>query len=137
MGLIVEDRIVDLSLAGIAGSNVTCFVGMGESSTLRTWRGTGGRWSFGAIEEDIRECLQGRDFAASEGSEWRARRGVFEGVDNVVGASDDEIDGGGGGHSNVLREPCDGVGRALALGVPHVGAITTVVVEGGANVPSI
>jgi hypothetical protein len=62
---------------------------------------------------------------------------MLEGMDDVVCTGDDKINGGGGGHGNMLRKPGDGVGRAFALGFPHPDAVPTIIVKGRADIPAV
>jgi hypothetical protein len=104
-------------------------------------RGHPQRWcrdgSNGSVGEDDGELSEDLYFAVTERSKRRVGCGIVESVDDVIGAGNDKVDGGGEGHGDFGGEPGERVADTLTSGVPDPDAVAAVRVEGWANVPAI
>jgi hypothetical protein len=81
----------------------------------------------------ICECLV---LGGVEGGERRRRGRILEGMDQVVGGGQGAVGGRCGRHGNAGREPGKGVSNAFGTCFGDPDAVATVMVQGGAKVPT-
>jgi hypothetical protein len=67
----------------------------------------------------------------------RARRRIFECIDNVVDAGKNQVVGEGNRHGSFGGEPTESIANACSSSGPNLSSITAIRVERGTSVPAI
>jgi hypothetical protein len=116
---------------GSSGGNVDRF---GWRCWDRFSRGCG--WSSGIGDERVK-AVDDFDVAEEQGRQGRGWSGVFDGVDEGVGGGYDAVERSCQGQRDMVGKPFDCVCRALGSCRDAPAAVAAIVVEGGAEVPSV
>ena len=107
--------------------------------SVRRCVGVGGRRRRrDVVGEDVGEVLHGFALGGGvEGQECWSSGGRAEGGNHVVGGGDEDVVGGGDGHSDLCGHPGEGVDDAFGAGVGGPDAIAAIVAGSWAEVPAV